>query len=150
MITSSANIKEITERLTACGIKPSLQRLAIIGYLMDHPTHPSADEIHTALVPSIPTLSRTTVYNTLWLMADHGVIDALGVDRTNVRFDYPRTRHAHFVCRRCGAIVDTLIEPTPVATALPEGTEIDNIAVTFHGLCHKCATARREEQNNPV
>ena len=42
-----------------------MQRIAIMEYLMEHRTHPSADEIYTALSPSMPTLSKTTVYNTL-------------------------------------------------------------------------------------
>ena len=53
------------DRLLKYSIKPSMQRIAIMEYLMEHRTHPSADEIYTALSPSMPTLSKTTVYNTL-------------------------------------------------------------------------------------
>ena len=45
-----------------------MQRIAIMEYLMEHPIHPSADDIYTALSPSMPTLSKTTVYNTLKLV----------------------------------------------------------------------------------
>ena len=50
------------DRLLEYNIKPSMQRIAIMEYLMDHPIHPSADDIYTALSPSMPTLSKTTVY----------------------------------------------------------------------------------------
>ena len=53
------------ERLLDHNIKPSVQRIAIMQYLMEYPVHPSADDIYTALSPSMPTLSKTTVYNTL-------------------------------------------------------------------------------------
>lgn len=45
-------------------IKPSVQRIAIMDYLLKHKTHPCIDEIYTALCKEIPTLSKTTVYNT--------------------------------------------------------------------------------------
>ena len=46
------------ERLLEHNIKPSMQRIAIMEYLMNHPIHPSADDIYTALSPSMPTLSK--------------------------------------------------------------------------------------------
>ena len=56
---------DVIERLQSHSIKPSVQRIAIMQYLMDHHTHPTVDEIYTALAPGMPTLSKTTVYNTL-------------------------------------------------------------------------------------
>ncbi|MBR4922900.1 MAG: transcriptional repressor, partial [Bacteroidaceae bacterium] len=53
------------EYLLSFGIKPSVQRIAIMDYLMTHRTHPAIDEIYLALCEDIPTLSKTTVYNTL-------------------------------------------------------------------------------------
>ena len=53
----------VVERLQGHNIKPSVQRIAIMKYLMEHRTHPTVDEIYTALSPTIPTLSKTTVYN---------------------------------------------------------------------------------------
>lgn len=53
---------DVIERLQSHSIKPSVQRIAIMQYLMDHHTHPTVDEIYTALAPSMPTLSKTTVY----------------------------------------------------------------------------------------
>ena len=49
------------DRLVKYGIKPSVQRIAIMDYLMTHRTHPTADEVYMALCDSIPTLSKTTV-----------------------------------------------------------------------------------------
>lgn len=126
------------QHLLRHGIKPSAQRVAILGYLMTHRTHPAADEIHRALVAQIPTLSRSTVYSTLWLMADAGAIDALGIDRSNARFDYSPAPHAHLQCRRCGAIIDMPL-PDMNPPAVPEGADIDSVSVTYHGLCAACS-----------
>ena len=54
-------------RLVEHGIKPSVQRIQIMHYLMTHFTHPTVEEVHKALLPKVPTLSRTTVYNLLQL-----------------------------------------------------------------------------------
>ena len=48
---------DVIERLQSHSIKPSVQRIAIMQYLMDHHTHPTVDEIYTALAPGMPTLS---------------------------------------------------------------------------------------------
>ena len=52
------------EYLLKYNIKPSMQRIAIMDYLMVHRVHPTADEIYNALYPTMPTLSKTTIYNT--------------------------------------------------------------------------------------
>ena len=63
---------DVLKRLQNHNIKPSVQRIAIMNYLIEHRTHPTVDEIYTALSPSIPTLSKTTVYNTLKLLSEQG------------------------------------------------------------------------------
>ena len=55
----------VKDRLLEFRIKPSLQRMAIMEYLMSHLTYPTADSIFNDLYSLIPTLSKTTVYNTL-------------------------------------------------------------------------------------
>ncbi len=78
---------ESYNRLLEHNIKPSMQRIAIMNYLMEHRTHPSADEIYTALSPSMPTLSKTTVYNTLRLFSEQGAAQMLTIDERNTNFD---------------------------------------------------------------
>ena len=78
------------DRLLKYSIKPSMQRIAIMEYLMEHRTHPSADEIYTALSPSMPTLSKTTVYNTLKLFSEQGAALMLTIDDRNANFEIGR------------------------------------------------------------
>ena len=67
-------------RLVDCGIRPSMQRLSIMDYLLKHATHPTIDDIYKDLLPSIPTLSRTTLYNTLRLFAETNAAQLLTID----------------------------------------------------------------------
>ena len=69
--------------LISYNIKPSVQRIAIMDYLLAHKTHPSIDEIYLALCKDIPTLSKTTVYNTLKLFVEHGAALMLTIDEKN-------------------------------------------------------------------
>ena len=62
------------EHLQSHGIKPSPQRIAVMDYLLNSRMHPTADEIYLALSPSMPTLSKTTVYNTLKLLVEAGAV----------------------------------------------------------------------------
>ncbi len=72
--------------LISYNIKPSVQRIAIMDYLLAHKTHPSIDEIYLALCKDIPTLSKTTVYNTLKLFVEHGAALMLTIDEKNACF----------------------------------------------------------------
>ena len=121
------------------GIKPSLQRIAIMEYLMDHFTHPTADIIFNDLYPSIPTLSKTTVYNTLKLLEEHGAIRTISIDEKNLRYDADISYHAHFICKRCGCVHDL---------SLKEGDTFDvenfddfiltEYHVYYKGYCKDC------------
>ena len=73
------------------GIKPSVQRIAIMKYLFEHRTHPTVDDIFHDLHDAIPTLSKTTVYNTLKLFSEKGAILSLTIDEK--KFDSMATNN---------------------------------------------------------
>ncbi|MDR1406052.1 MAG: transcriptional repressor [Prevotellaceae bacterium] len=128
-------------RLQQHGIKPSLQRISIMEYLMKNYTHPTADIIFNNLYPAIPTLSRTTVYNTLKLLAQQGAISELTIDEKNVRYDADISLHAHFRCKHCGSVYDLPIEhQPPIAVKTIPGFEITESHLYCKGYCKKCKT----------
>lgn len=92
------------------GIKPSIQRMAIMEYLMTHRIHPTVDDIYNALYLSIPTLSKTTVYNTLKIFVEQKAVNALVIDEKNVRYDIDTSCHAHFQCCECNKVFDITME----------------------------------------
>ena len=124
------------------GIKPSVQRLAVMEYLLSHRKHPTAEEIYQALSAQIPTLSKTTVYNTLKLFADHQAVLVLDLDQSQLHYDGDITPHAHFFCRECQTIIDLpLAESSALQQLLPEGLEADDIQLYYKGRCGACKKA---------
>lgn len=138
----------IKDRLLEFGIKPSLQRMAIMEYLMNHLTHPTADTIFNNLYSSIPTLSKTTVYNTLKLLEEQGAIQAISIDDKNMRYDADISRHAHFQCKRCSYIYDLPLKNTEAIEMECFGSlTITECQVYFKGYCEHCQNAIRRSVN---
>jgi Fe2+ or Zn2+ uptake regulation protein len=126
-----------SQYLSGYGIRPSVQRLAIMRYLRSNKTHPTADEIFDALRKQIPTLSKTTVYNTLKLFVDHGAAIYIGIDEKNARFDGYVEPHAHFRCKTCGKIIDLDIDTEQLLPKNFNG-KIDETYFYLKGLCEDC------------
>ena len=129
---------EVGNRLLEFGIKPSLQRIAIMEYLMEHWTHPTADVIFSDLYPSIPTLSKTTVYNTLKLLEEQGAIQAIHIDEKNLRYDADISLHAHFKCKQCGAIHDLPLKEGSLEISDSEDFILTEYQVYCKGYCKQC------------
>ncbi|MDR1745675.1 MAG: transcriptional repressor [Tannerella sp.] len=132
------------------GIRPSLQRMAIMDYLLDHHTHPTVDEIYTAISPRIPTLSRTTVYNTLKLFVSQGVALYISIDDRNARFDGVIDKHAHFRCKDCGRIIDIPLSGREELFTELQGMIVDYTSINIKGLCKLCAKQKRLSQAQPI
>ena len=127
--------------LSGYGIRPSVQRIAIMRYLMKNFTHPTADEVFESLRKQIPTLSKTTVYNTLKLFVENGAALYVGIDEKNARFDGDVNPHAHFRCKECGCIIDLPIKSDFFVPTDFNG-DIDETYFYLKGLCGKCKSKR--------
>lgn len=136
---------DVVKRLQEHNIKPSVQRIAIMTYLMEHPTHPTVDEIYTALSPSIPTLSKTTVYNTLKLLSEQGAAQTLTIDERNTCYDAKTTPHSHFLCKRCGKIYDLEYDCNVKRTVDMNmgGHEVQEVHYYYKGICQHCKEEER-------
>lgn len=127
-------------------IKPSVQRMAIMEYLFKHRTHPNIDEIYVALQKEIPTLSKTTVYNTLKLFVECGAAQMLTIDERNACFDADTSAHAHFLCKCCGKIYDMpLVQDLSRHTsAVERGFDVEETQLYYRGTCAYCKTKKNE------
>lgn len=145
----SMNVKnaEISLILKKAGISPSPQRIAILRFMVEHRCHPSVDNIYTALSVEIPSLSRTTVYNTLWLLVEKGVIIGLDIDRSNTRFDYSESEHAHFRCLKCETIYDVPLEKR-CSQMLQPGFQIKTVSINYIGICSNCNNIQNQTDKN--
>lgn len=133
------NYMEAHRYLMKYSIRPSVQRTAIMEYLMNHKTHPTVEEIYLALNPTIPTLSKTTVYNTLNLFSEKGAVQVLTIDDKNARYDADVSKHGHFYCRSCGKVHD-VFNMKPEAYVIPYNEDflVDTIEVFYYGTCKAC------------
>ena len=130
---------ELREELVKAGIRPSVQRLAIFEYVRQSCEHPTAEVVYEALCDELGSLSLTTVYNTLKLFVDAGLISMLTIDDTFRCFDGNRCCHAHFRCDRCGRIVDLQMKKDFLS--LVEGLDaysINDAQLYLKGLCPVC------------
>ncbi len=124
------------EILQQHGIRPSLTRVIIYDYLRAHRTHPTADEIYQALSPTAPTLSKTTVYNTVKLLSASGVIKTITIEEQQARFDACTDIHGHGLCTKCGKVFD--FDTALPKMSLPEGFDILATEVYCTGTCMDC------------
>jgi Fur family peroxide stress response transcriptional regulator len=137
MITNLDNIKNL---LQEAGIKPTYQRLAILNYLEQCGQHPTVDTIYENLLKRIPTISKTTVYNTLAVLVTEGLVHAVTITGSEVRYGIKSANHHHFMCIRCGQIFDIEVECS-LAANLPKmylGHQILEVHGYFKGICKQC------------
>ena len=134
MITESA-----IERLTSREIRPSLQRIAVMQYLLEHRTHPTVDQIFTDLQAKIPTLSRTTVYNTLKLLCEKGAVLMLDIDQKQTHYDGDISLHGHFLCTECGSIEDVFHDDCECLLRFaPQDADVKDVQLLYKGVCKYC------------
>src|SRR5436309_9850428 len=94
------------QRCAQLGLALTPQRLAIYEVLASTGEHPGAEDIYQRLKPSIPSLSRGTVYRTLALFEGHGLVSRVHVSDEQARFDANLDDHHHLDCVRCQRFVD--------------------------------------------
>ena len=128
------------EALLNAGIKTTFQRLEIFKEVAASEDHPDAEGIYRAVRARIPTVSLDTVYRTLWLLLDLGLITTLG-PRYKVRFDGNIRPHHHFVCTRCGLTRDFYSEDfdrLKVPDAVHAFGSVEAAQVELKGICSNC------------
>lgn len=97
---------DVLGSLAQAGIQPSAQRVAVGRYVLNTGEHPSADQVFARVKLELPELSRATVYNTLNLFVDKGLLKALVLAEGRVVFDPDTRPHHHLVDEATGAIHD--------------------------------------------
>ena len=126
------------EYLKDKGVKPSYQRIKIFEYLYRNKNHPTVDMIYKELVNEIPTLSKTTVYNTLKLFSGKNIILLINIEENELRFDADTTDHGHFKCTKCGNILDFDIDLSEINTKNIAKSKIDETHLYIKGMCDTC------------
>jgi Fe2+ or Zn2+ uptake regulation protein len=116
------------------GIQPSAQRVAVAEYVLRTGEHPSADLVWKRVRDLFPWISRATVYNTLNLFVDKGLLRRLTIAEDSVVFDPRIETHHHFIDDETGEIHDVPWEKVQVCNieSLRE-YDVQDYQVVMHG-----------------
>jgi Fe2+ or Zn2+ uptake regulation protein len=129
------------ELLRENGLKATTQRLAILGVLMDRREHPTAEEVHERLREEHPTISLSTVYDTLARLSEIGIVDPLHIGDGVTRYEFHNHPHVNVVCTGCEGIVDVdseAIEPFLEDLQQETGFRLPEQQITLEGRCEDC------------
>lgn len=110
----------------------------------DH-SHPFVHEIYRRVHRRLPRISLATVYRNLHSLVEDGKIRSLLLDEGGARFDPETSQHDHFVCERCGRVVDLFLRGAralDLSSLAKQGYVVTTHTLTVHGIC-QCCTARR-------
>ena len=141
MIRSQKSDASIIEILRKKGYKATTQRIAVCRFALRSRDHPTAQRIYDEVKRVHPTVSLATVYKTLQILTEHGLVQELDFPEGQARFDSYVGPHINLVCLRCGNIHD-LDDPaarelvariTAAKEFMPTGQRLD-----IYGICKKC------------
>ena len=134
-------LKRFREACLQHGLKVTHQRLEIYRVVASTDAHPDAETVFRQVRKRIPTVSLDTVYRGLKLLADHGIISVVGVSHDRVRFDANLGMHHHFVCMKCGAILDFCAAELGELEIPGEATQLGrplSMQLEVKGICLAC------------
>ena len=135
-------LEQLRTALRRSGVKLTHQRLEIFRAIASRVDHPGVDAVFQAVKDRLPTVSLDTVYRTLWLLNDLGLITTLGPRREGVRFDPNLDRHHHYVCVRCGLVQDfesPRLADLQVPASVRGFGSVEGVQVEVRGLCRRCS-----------
>src|ERR1700739_4756775 len=137
------DVDQIKRCLEEKGLRCTPQRYAVMAFLMEHNSHPTAAETFEAVNRVDPRSSKATTYNNLRDLVRAGLVREVAVEGRAARFDAKGMRHHHFVCDRCGSVEDLkgYDVPRPASASLGKRV-LREYQLVFRGLCTKCASRR--------
>ncbi|OFX19537.1 MAG: hypothetical protein A2V77_10145 [Anaeromyxobacter sp. RBG_16_69_14] len=135
-------LERFRETARKAGVRLTHQRLEIFREVASSIEHPAVEAVFRAVQARISTVSLDTVYRTLWMLEDLGLITTLGPRRGVARFDANLRPHHHFVCIRCGLARDfenPAFDSLGVPGAVKQYGDVVNTRVEIRGVCRACS-----------
>jgi Fur family transcriptional regulator, ferric uptake regulator len=156
--TRSMENKIWRDKFKSCGYRPTVGRNAIFDLFSRTKGHLSANDIYVKLHRQYPVIGLTTIYRTLDVASNLGMLYKLDFGDGQVRYELAeapgKTRHHHhLICTSCNAIVDytdyldeeiKLLRKTEKGLAKKYGFKITDHVVQFYGLCDTCLQERKD------
>ncbi len=138
------NREQIVQSLQKLGFKVTPQREDIVDILARDRSHPGAMAIYRQARKKNPKISLSTVYLTLSLLEELGLIKELEFDERENRYDGNTDTHVNLICAGCGRIED-FEEPLPVSARKVErqtGFRTHDTRLEYYGYCHTCTRSQ--------
>lgn len=135
--------EQFKEAARSAGVKLTHQRLEIFRAVASSEKHPSAEDIYQVVRESMPTISLDTVYRTLWLFIDLGLLKTFGQREERARFDANLAHHHHYRCLKCGMVRDfesTELNDLPIPESVNQFGDIVSTQIEVQGVCARCAS----------
>ena len=135
-------MNEMIDMLKRSGLRVTPQRRAMCRTLARDTSHPTAQTIYERLKSEFPSLSLATVYNTLQILVDAGVIHEIGAAGDGaMHYDTDAALHVNLVCTNCGRIDDfheTTLQRVTQSVTQHSGYQVRGARVAYYGLCPDC------------
>lgn len=141
-----SRLEQALTKLKNTGVRMTPQRHAILAFLLNTMTHPTADEIYKALAPRFPSMSVATVYNNLKVFIEIGLVREMTYGDHSSRFDADMSEHYHALCEQCGKLVDFAYKPLDDlerTAGLETGFQVKSHRVEVYGICSDCLAAKQ-------
>jgi Fe2+ or Zn2+ uptake regulation protein len=138
--------EELSNELKRKKIRLSHQRLKVLEYLTLNLCHPTVDQIYVDLQKEVPTLSKTTIYNTLSTLVESGLVRVVTIEDNETRYDIEVNNHGHFKCESCGAIYNFNIDIDSLTSSDLKNFKINDKNVYFKGICPRCLSNIKENK----
>lgn len=124
---------QVIEKLKNAGVTPTQQRVEIAQILFAKPQHLSADQVLNIVNQAGPLVSKATIYNTLGLFAEKGLVREVIVDPSKVFYDSNTSEHHHFYAVDSGELMDIVGEDLRLENmpALPAGTRAEGVDIVI-------------------
>ncbi|MCC8034570.1 MAG: transcriptional repressor [Rikenellaceae bacterium] len=129
----------IREYIATLGIDPTGEYVSVLEYLYTVKRHPSADDIFLALDGHLPELTRTKVHTILEILSKLGAVKVIQIDKYNTLYDGDTTPHGHFICSKCGEVLNVAISGNISSVIdLPAGAALEEVQLLCIGECRNC------------
>ena len=131
----------IRERFKECGLKTTPQRSAIYKALAETTSHPTADDLYRQVSKTYPMISQNTVYYTLSVLRDAGLVQEVNFWHDRARFDANISPHHHLICLTCRSIADLNdngLNHLSSPQGLPSDFQVIGHQGEFRGYCGAC------------
>jgi Fe2+ or Zn2+ uptake regulation protein len=138
--------RQLIAALRATGRRVTTPRLLVHRHLRAADRHVTAEQLYAELAEQVPSLSAATVYDTLDLLDELGLIRRVSTPRGATTYDSRTDDHHHMICRACGQVedLDAAVDTTAAENAAGAAGFAPAFAqVTVSGLCSACRAQRR-------